>query len=253
MIVTVANQKGGVGKTTTVITLAHGLALQGYRTLVVDLDPQGDLAYALGLEPQPGLKRLISDGEPLARLVQPARENLDILPGDRMTDKAKRHLISMNLRDYVLADALHAADYALVLLDCAPSLDVLHVNALIASDWLLVPAQCEQLANRGVHKTLETLVAVRRVSHCQVFGILPTFYERVTSETHLQLGQLVDTFGKLILPPIPKDVRLKECPSYGKTIWEYAPTTRAVVGIDSIGGYAYLVSQVQALLEKEEQ
>src|SRR3990172_2871464 len=127
-IIAFANQKGGVGKTTTAVTLAHGLARHGRRTLLVDLDPQGHTAFSLGLEKSPGLYRLICLDEPLRSTVQSARPNLDVLPGDKRSESVKRLITLSDFRDSILSDRLHAADYDCVLIDMAPSLDVLHVN-----------------------------------------------------------------------------------------------------------------------------
>ncbi len=176
-IIAFANQKGGVGKTTTAVTLAHGLALKGRRTLLVDLDPQGHTAYSLGLEKASGLYRLICLDEPLRKIVVNARPNLDVLPGDKRSETVKRQITLSDFRESILADVLHAADYECVLIDMAPSLDVLHVNGLVASDWVVIPTRLDALAVDGVKEILLTMGEVGQRGHgFQGFSILPTFF-----------------------------------------------------------------------------
>jgi chromosome partitioning protein len=256
----VANQKGGTGKTTTAVTLGHKLALDGRRVLLVDTDPQGHVCKALGLEKAPGIRRVIEwaqYGDPL--LILKARDGLDVLPSDKTTEPAKRTLVSMDFRERVLADALEelAGDYDAAVIDCAPSVDVLHVSALVAADWLVVPTKLDYLAVDGVNEVLTSVGAIRANSDYapEVLGILPTFFDRTTNETMIQLKALVNAFKGLVLPPIPIDVKLREAPAYGQTIWEYAPGSRSVVGVKptngngangdkKLGGYMQFVARV---------
>jgi len=260
VVIAIANQKGGVGKTTTAVTLAHGMALRGYRVLLVDLDVQGHVAPSLGMEKEPGLFNLIVLEKPLSSLLRQARPNLWVLPSNKRTDKAKRDLVSMNFRERVLVNALEEVqeDYDVVLIDCAPSLDVLHVSALVAADWLLVPTKLDYLAVDGVNEILRSLAEIQRAGlGGRFYGVLPTFYDRVTRETLEQLKELVEAFGDKVLPPIPVDTKLREAPLYGQTIWEYAPGSRGAQGIvvegKRVGGYAVLVERVEEeLLAGEE-
>ena len=237
-----ANQKGGVGKTTTAVTLAHGLALRGLRTLLVDLDPQGHVAYALGLPKSNGLYRWVCLGEPLGKVVVSARPNLDIIPGDKHTEKVKRHITLSDFRETILSDQLQRSGYQVVLLDMAPSLDVLHVNGLIASDWVLIPTRLDALAVDGVKEILSTMGEMSSRGHKFLgYSILPTFFDRTTRETLAQLKELVQAFGSRVWPPIPQDTRVRESAAYGKTVWEYTPETSATQGYPNgkqrIGGY----------------
>lgn len=242
-ILAVANQKGGVGKTTTAVTLAQALTLQGKSVLLADLDPQGHVATALGLEKSDGLYRRLVDHEPLAGVVQPARPSLDILPGNKRTEAAKRHLTTLDFRERALSDALQGAPYDLVILDCAPSFDVLHVAALMASDFLVIPTRLDHLAIDGVNELLASVGQVRQMGgHAELAGILPTFFDRQTKETAEQMRSLAEAFGAYVWPPIPQDTRAREAPAYGQTLLEYAPRSTAVIGYAGdhearIGGY----------------
>lgn len=249
MIITVGNQKGGVGKTVTAVTLAHGLARQGLRTLLVDLDPQGHVAFALGLEKAPGLQRLLVGGEPLGAVAIPARENLDIIPGDKTTTNVKNYVTAMNFRESVLRDALHRAPYEVILLDTAPSLDVLHISALVACQWVLVPTRMESMATDGVNELLRSMAEIQqRTGEGKDFAILPTFFDRVTRETFLQLKEIVSIFKGRVWPPIPQDTRVREAPAYKQTLWEYAPNSPAILGyLDKnkrVGGYQAVLGRL---------
>ena len=252
MIICCANQKGGVGKTTTVITLGHGLAMRGYRVLLVDVDPQGHIAIALGLKKAPGILRLLSYQDPLDTLVQEARPNLWILPSDSTTERAKRDLMSMDYRERVLKTALRDADFDVILIDTAPSYDVLHVSALVASRRLLIPTKLDSLAVDGVNEILRASATLRQYGDApEAFSVLPTFFDRVTRETMLQLHDLVTHFAAQVWPPIPQDVRAREAPAYGQTLWEYSPGSAAVTGYgngDKVGGYASTLDRLEKML-----
>lgn len=254
--VTVVNQKGGIAKTTTAITLGHGMALRGYRVLVVDLDPQGNIADCLGMQPGNDLMPLLMPGsnKPLADCVTPSgRTGLDVLRSDKMTVNLKLIISSVTMREYVLDNVLNRerAGYDLAILDCAPSVDVLMTAAIVASHYLLIPTRLDQLSVKGVRELLDSLTELRRITTCKIGGILPTFYDRQTKESYAQLQHLVRTFGELVWPPIPQDTVCRESSRVGKTLWEYEPNTRAMTGhADSngalVGGY------VQALDRFEE-
>ena len=233
-IMAILNQKGGVGKTTTAVTLASGLAKNGYRVLLVDLDTQGNVADSLGLPHGDDLRRLLSPDLrcSLGQAITPSGlEHLDVIRSDKRTTALKQTLAGVTLREYILADVLESAAYDLILLDCAPSADLLHFAALVAADYLLIPTRLDKLAVNGVRDALQTLAALKRISHCQVAGILPTFYERVTLESHEQLIHLAQTFGRLVLPPIPQDTQCRVASRYGKTIWDHAPKHKGLTGL----------------------
>jgi chromosome partitioning protein len=249
----IANQKGGTGKTTTALALGHKLAMDGYRTLLVDTDAQGHLAAGLGIDKAPGIDRLVSwrEGQGTPLIVE-ARDRLDLIPSDARTSSAKQRLAGMRFREDFLAKALQdlGAGYDVAVIDCAPSVDVLHTAAVVAADWLIVPTRLDYLAVDGVNEVIMFLRDVKQYRDAaDLLGILPTFYDRRTNETLEQLRVLVDTFGDLVSPPIPIDVRLREAPAFGQTIWEYAPRTRSILGIEingkAYGGYARFVDQVK--------
>ncbi len=256
-IVAVVNQKGGVGKTTSVVNIGHRLALSGRKVLLVDMDPQGNVAESLGMEPASGLYDLLVSGKSLDEVtLSTTRENLYVVPGDSTTALAKQVLATRGFAEFVLQKALRgmggaapASVYDLVLLDMAPSLDILHVAAIVASDYLLIPVKLDHLSLVGVKQVAGTMSEVRQTLHslgmtlkCTLLGVLPTFYERSTTASRENLVALREAFpGGVVMPVIPQDTKLREAPAAGKTIWEYAPQSRGAVGMpvngDMLGGY----------------
>ena len=254
--IAILNQKGGVGKTTTAVTLASGFARKGYQVLLVDQDTQGNVADSLGIPQGDDLRRLLSPDlrQSLDQAVTPSgQERLSVIRSDKSTAGLKQTLAGVTLREYILADALETADFDLILLDCAPSVDVLHFAALVAADYLLIPTRLDKLAVNGVRDALQSLHSLKRISHCQLAGILPTFYERVTIESHVQLAHLAHTFGKLVLPPIPQDTHCRVASRFGKTLWEYELETRALSGYGApggkkVGGYVQVMQRLEEMI-----
>lgn len=255
-VITIVNQKGGVGKTTTAVTLAHGLAIRGYRTLLIDLDQQGNMAQCLGLEAGNELYRLLMPGSTatIHELAYSARPNLDVIRSDKTTAHLKIMVAGMDMREYVLDKALKTAHpYDVILMDSAPSVDVLMNAAIIAGDYLIVPTRLEQLSVIGVRDVLDSLKRLETYTTCKLGGVLPTMMNRTTNETILQLTVLAETFGRSVWPPIPSDTNCTEAPRLGKTMWEYAPKTRAIVGFPDkrnamIGGYGQALDQLENTL-----
>ncbi len=254
IIFALANQKGGVGKTTTAVTLSNGFSLQNKRTLLVDLDPQGHVAFSFGVDKKPNLYNWLVMDEPLSNVVETVRPNLDILSSDKRTESVKRHITLMNFRETILSEHLHDSDYDVIILDMAPSLDILHINGLVASDWVLIPTRPDAMAVDGVKEILITMSEISQRGHrFSGYSILPTFFDRTTRETIAQFQEIVNAFGVNVLPPIPQDTRVREAAAYGKTLWEYSPNSPAMNGYDEgkgqVGGYKQIVQRLSEVID----
>jgi chromosome partitioning protein len=253
-IIAIVNQKGGVGKTTTAVTVGHGLALQSKRVLVVDLDSQGNIADALGLEKEPGLYKLIADDADRQAITPSGRPGLDVILSDKNTVRAKRNINERDFREYVLREALAgiADDYDAIFLDAAPGVDVLQLNSLVAATHFIIPVGLDHLAVVGAGDALASAASLGKIGALggQFLGVLPTMWERRTKESHQQLESLVSQFGQLVWPPVPRDTKAREAPSFGKTLWEYAPQSRALMGITAggkqVGGYQAVIERLLA-------
>lgn len=243
----IANQKGGVGKTVTAVSLGHAAARAGARVLLIDLDPQGNCADSMGLPAGAELVTWLGRGlagQEITGLALAARENLYLLRSDKTTAALKTSLAGRGFVEYSIRDGLENHPFDLVILDCAPSLDVLHLAALVAADWLLIPTRLDEFAIKGVQEVLTTLAQIRkRGSSCQLAGILPTFYEKTTKESQGQLENLVAHFHGLVWGVIPQDVVIRESNRAGKTVWEYAPGSRAA------GAYGHALERLAGLLK----
>lgn len=231
---TIANQKGGVGKTTTAITLGDYFARAGLRTLIVDLDGQGHAARALGLEKGTGLYSLLVLGCPLPEAVTVARASLHLVANDHNAERVKSHVAGAMMREFVLAEALAEANYDLVILDTPPSTDVLHISALVAADFLIIPSLMDDLALDGVGAILNTTRSLGRyvgVTPPVLIGVLPTMFDKTTGETQANIGRLVGSIGAdAILPPVPRDTKIREASAVGQSIWEFAPMCQGAIG-----------------------
>jgi chromosome partitioning protein len=240
-IVAVANQKGGVAKTTTVASLGVAFAQQSRRVLLVDLDPQACLTYSLGLDPdvlESSLHDVFVRRAKVADVVRPITgvDLLALLPATIDLAGAEVHLLARTGREHVLAKALEAvaSDYDLILIDCPPSLGILTINGLTAAQTVLIPLQCEALSHRGVGQLLETIDDVRTFAneHLEVLGVLPTMYDGRTRHQRHVLDEVRSRYGlEVFEPPVPKSVRFAEAPEFGCTILQHAP--------DSPGAQAY--------------
>jgi chromosome partitioning protein len=225
----VANQKGGVAKTTTVHALGAALAEQGRRVLLVDLDPQGCLTFSLGIDPNV-LARSLHDvfvHRTAAAEVLLKIGDLHLLPATIDLAGTEVHLLTRAGREYALARALDPikGDYDFVLVDCPPSLGVLTINGLTAADEVLVPLQCETLSHRGVGQLLETIEDVRSFTNpgLRVRGVVATMFDARTRLSREVLDDVKTRYGIEVLePPVPKSVRVAEAPGKGKSVLQHA-------------------------------
>ncbi len=229
-VIAIANQKGGVGKTTTAINLSASLAAAEQPTLVVDCDPQSSTTGGLGFAKDPARKSIYHAmilNEPPTRIVLKTQvDGLDLIPADKNLVGAAVELVGAENREYYLRRILQQikGDYNYVILDCPPALDLLTLNALVASDAVLVPIQCEYLALEGVSELLDTLMRVRRTLNpaLAIEGILLTMYDDRTTLSRQVASDLRSFFGAQVFSTaIPRNVRLAEAPSHGRPILSY--------------------------------
>ena len=243
----VTNQKGGVAKTTTVVSLGAAFAEQGLRVLLVDLDAQSCLTFSVGIDPDdveastyhvlvgevaaadavlPVPAGPLAAGAPAA-----AGPAFDLLPGSIDLSAAEQALLPRSDREFALRDALAPLRdaYDVVLLDCSPSLGVLTLNALAAADEVIVPVQCEMLSHRGVGQLLDTVGDVQRLLNpgLVVRGALPTMYDARVAHSRAVLEDVAQRYGLPVLePPIPRSVRFAEAPAVGRSVLQTARTSK---------------------------
>ena len=255
-IISVANQKGGVGKTTTTINLGAALADEGYNILLVDLDPQGNASTGLGIEPDDRTYTtydLLLDDAPLSNVIRKTLvEGLLIAPSTTDLSSADIEMMSSEKRSFLLHDALRQPaidDYELgyILIDCPPSLSLLTVNAMVASDSVLVPLQSEFFALEGLSQLMLTIREVRQTANpnLRIEGVVLTMYDGRNNLSQMVEQDARSTLGDLVFRTIvPRNVRVSEAPSYAVPVITYDPLSKGAIAYRALA---------QEMVEKEKQ
>jgi chromosome partitioning protein len=248
-VICIANQKGGVGKTTTSINLAAALARLKHKVLVIDMDPQGNASSGLGLKrheyQNENIYHLLIGERTIDQVIKPTKiENLQIIVATSDLVGAEIELVDAPRREYKLRDALEgvADEFDFVLIDCPPSLGLLTLNALSAADSFLVPLQCEYYALEGLSQLLNTagLIKKRLNPNLKIEGIVLTMFDTRNNLSHQVVTEIQEHFGdKVFKSIIPRNVRLSEAPSHGICIFEYDPKS---VGAERYMGLAQELS-----------
>ncbi len=245
-VICITNQKGGVGKTTTAISVAHGLARKGKHVLLIDLDPQGQAAVALGMTPEPGAYWLLAAGQSpqeqkIVRqwLRESGRDNLVIIPGNQMTMTAQTIINAENRPVSCIRKAIEAfirsnLDY--IIFDTAPSVGGIQERAIWASDLVIIPSATDYLSTDGVRKIAETILMLKneRSWAGALLGILPTLFDEKTRESKAAISDLKKGFGARVLEPIHRATILRECAAEGQTIFEKDLEARAAIEYQEI-------------------
>jgi chromosome partitioning protein len=231
LVLAVANQKGGVAKTTSVASIGAALAELGQSVLLVDLDPQACLTFSLGIDPEDlelSVHHVLTKGLDPTEVILETDDGVDLLPATIELARAEADLLTRTGREHVLRGALQdlaesasGRAYDWVLVDCPPSLGVMTVAALTAARAVLIPLQCETLSHRGVGQLLDTVHDVRRYTNrdLEVWGVLPTLYDGRTTHARTVLETISDTYDlDVVEPPIPKTIKFAEAPAAGRSI-----------------------------------
>lgn len=249
--ISVANQKGGVGKTTTSVNLAASLAASGHKTLLIDLDPQGNASSGLGIDRHTSstiYDVLIGRKELLECMQDSPLENLKVIPSNQNLIGAEVELINAISREKKLKSALKKVpqDFGFIIFDCPPSLGLLTINAFTASDSLLIPIQCEYYAMEGLGQLLNTYQIVKEDLNedLQIEGILLTMFDPRNKLTHEVVREMEQHFpNELLKSVIPRNVKLSEAPSFGKPVLLY--------DLESKGAIAYM-KLTEEILERNQ-
>lgn len=250
-IIAVINQKGGVGKTTTAVNVTAALASKSQSVLLVDLDPQGNATSGLGLDKENVTVTsydVLLGQQPLAEGVLETRINgLYVLPANQNLAGAEVELVALAEREVRLRQALSLATYDYILIDCPPALGLLTVNALVAAHHVFIPVQAEYYALEGLGQLLNTIQAVRQGMNpnLQLLGVVLTMYDKRTTLSDQVATELRQHFGdKLYKTMIPRNIRLAEAPSFGKTIFEHDKWSKGA------RAYKQLAKEVEKRVER---
>ena len=244
-IIAIANQKGGVGKTTTCVNLAAALASMQKRVLLIDLDPQGNATMGCGVDKydvETSVYDILVEQTPISTVLVRSEENgCDVLPANSDLTAAEIQLMDMDGRERRLKDALNTVrdQYDYLLIDCPPSLNVLTLNAFVAADSVLVPIQCEYYALEGLSALLETIEGIRESVNpsLEIEGLLRTMYDGRNNLGAEVSAQLVQHFGNQVFNTmVPRNIRLAEAPSHGVSIMQYDKTSRGALAYLALAG-----------------
>jgi chromosome partitioning protein len=240
-VVTLVNQKGGVGKTTTAVSLAAALGRHGQRVLLVDLDPQANATSALGVatDRRTGTYEALLEETPISScIVDVAEEKLSVVPSSAALAGAEVELVPVLARERRLEVALRPVldSYDWILVDCPPSLGLLTINALTASSSVIIPVQCEYMALEGLSRLMETLELVRRSLNpgLTVLGVVLTMFDSRTRLAQQVVEEVRSHFATTFDAVIPRAVRLSEAPSHGQSIFRYEPSGKGAAAYDAL-------------------
>ncbi|ANQ50969.1 ParA family protein [Flammeovirga sp. MY04] len=234
-VISIVNQKGGTGKTTTTTNLGVALGKLGHKVLVIDMDAQGNMTFHFGVQDKytKSMSHVLTEGEKLKDIAV-EREGIFVAPSDVSLADAELSLVNAEGREFILRNAVDKArkKYDYILIDCAPALSILSINALTASDHILVPLQMEVLSMQGLSQILETVFQIKENlnNSLTILGILPVMFDTRRSITMEILNHIKENFGIRVLNNnIGIDVKLVEAPSFGQSIFEYAPLSTGAI------------------------